>query len=546
MIKHEGLDRNFQFLVLEVRKQLEATYRLFEAPSQTLIRSVLSRDNYADTLKSLIEKKCISFFRHTPTIDKPSANLVTAIGVVTTNLERIGDFCVNIAGQIQRISDRSLLAKLHYTECFDSLLDGVGKVDAAIANSDASLALELCRVEAKLDEIYGADLTWIREQLSQTSRTDDYVWCLFIVHYLERMGDSLLNIGESVLFAATGEKLKLHEYMRVREVLGTEGDELLPDDISVNFEWETKSGCRIAKVEDRSDGSSDLEAIFKKGQGRKLHRERENIERWEKIAPGVPPKVLEFREGHGDAALLLEFLDGETLRDLAIRGEEAVAGRAMEQLEATLFKVWGDTRQPTQTNASFLKQLAVRLPDVFRLHPEFKNADIQFGDLNVAGLEVLLEHCSAADALLPAPFSVVVHGDLNTDNIIFDRSTDRLHLIDLYRSNDSDYVQDVSVFLVSNFRVPVFDGAARDLLDEVSLRMLEFASRFAERYDDPTFHARLALGLARSFITSTRFEIDADFSRIMAMRAVYLLEKIALLKQSDYAAFRVSAEVLTY
>lgn len=546
MIKYEGLDRNFQFLVLEVRKQLEATFRLLESPSEELIRSVLSRDNYADTLKSLIEKKCISFFRHTPTIDKQSANVVTAISVVTTNLERIGDFCVNIAAKLQRVSDRSLLAKLHYREGFENLLQAMEKVDEAMDTIDASIALELCRVEAKLDEIYGRDLTWIREQLAQTDKTDDYVWCLFIAHYLERMGDSLLNIGESILFAATGEKLKLHEYIRVKEVLGTEGDELLPDDVSVAFEWETKSGCRIAKVENRAHGSDDLEAIFKKGQGKKLHRERENIERWEKIAPGVPPKVLEFREGHGDAALLLEFLDGETLRDLAIRGESQAAGRAMDQLEATLFRVWRDTRQATQTNASFLKQLEVRLPDVLRLHPEFGQTDIQFGDLAVAGLEALLEHCGAADASLPAGFSVVVHGDLNTDNIIYDRNADRIHLIDLYRSTESDYVQDISVFLVSNFRVPVFGGAARELLNDVSLRMLALATRFAEEQDDHTFHARLALGLARSFITSTRFEIDARFSRLMFMRAVYLLEKIALLNPVDYASFRLSEEVLTH
>ncbi|MGD2108616.1 MAG: PhoU family transcriptional regulator, partial [Phycisphaerae bacterium] len=77
MITHEGIDRNFQFLVLEVRKQLETTAQLLEAPSESLLRSVLSRDNYTDTLKGLIEKRCVAYFRHTPTIDKFSANLVS-------------------------------------------------------------------------------------------------------------------------------------------------------------------------------------------------------------------------------------------------------------------------------------------------------------------------------------------------------------------------------------------------------------------------------------------------------------------------------------
>ena len=152
----------------------------------------------------------------------------------------------------------------------------------------------------------------------------------------------------------------------------------------------------------------------------------------------------------------------------------------------------------------------------------------------------------AISSALPAPFRVLIHGDLNSDNIIYDPRQDRIHFVDLYRTAELDYVQDVSVFLVSNFRIPVFEGVARELLNAISLRMLSAATQFAEEHDDHTFHARLALGLARSFITSTRFEIDEDFARTMFMRAVYLLEKVALFHQQEFVKFRLSPEVITH
>jgi hypothetical protein len=63
---------------------------------------------------------------------------------------------------------------------------------------------------------------------------------------------------------------------------------------------------------------------------------------------------------------------------------------------------------------------------------------------------------------------------------------------------------------------------------------------------DRTYGARLALGLARSFVTSTRFEIDETFAGEMYSRAVYLLEKIVNLPPGKAEAFQPSNEVLIY
>ncbi len=546
MISQEGIDRNFQFLVLEVRRQIETTSRLLRGPSEGMLRSVLSRDNYTDTLKSLIEKRCISYFRHSDTIDKRSANLVTAINVATTNLERIADFCVNVATKVHDLSDPEFIKQFDYQPYFDELLTALPLVGEAFREVDTGSALRICQVENVLDDLYQADYDRISNELQSGENVNDLLACLYISHYLERMGDAMLNIGEALLFAATGEKLKLHDYMRLRDTITARAPDRSVSDLGLDFAWETRSGCRIAKVEDKAVAGKELEAIFKKGHLSKLRKERENIARWEELMPGLPPKVLEFREGEKDAALLLEFLDGFTLRDLIFDGKKSRIENAMTSLEQALRTVWLNTKKDQSVNAGFVNQISARIDDVLRLHPDFATACCEVGSLSIASLEELLARAGEVERRLDAPFTVLAHGDLNTDNIIYNEDEDRIHLIDLYRSCETDYVQDLSVFLVSNFRVPVFEGQIRDVLNRVTLRGYEFVRSFATEMKDATFTKRLMLGLARSFITSTRFEFDADFAKAMYMRAVYLLEKIIAGADGPPGTTELSTDVLVY
>ena len=101
-----------------------------------------------------------------------------------------------------------------------------------------------------------------------------------------------------------------------------------------------------------------------------------------------------------------------------------------------------------------------------------------------------------------------------------------MHFIDVHRSGQMDYARDVAVFLVSNFRIPVFEAEPRDRINGVIYNFYRFARRFASENGDDSFQARLALGLVRSLFTSTRFELDREFATLMFSRAEYLLEKL--------------------
>jgi hypothetical protein len=109
-----------------------------------------------------------------------------------------------------------------------------------------------------------------------------------------------------------------------------------------------------------------------------------------------------------------------------------------------------------------------------------------------------------------------------------------------------DFVQDVSVFLMSNFRIPEFRPRRRAQINRVIEMQLDFARLFAADQGDRTFEARLGLGLVRSLVSSTRFDIRRSFADEMLRRALYLLERLSSVREGDFDAFKLPQDVLLY
>jgi Ser/Thr protein kinase RdoA (MazF antagonist) len=106
---------------------------------------------------------------------------------------------------------------------------------------------------------------------------------------------------------------------------------------------------------------------------------------------------------------------------------------------------------------------------------------------------------------LAAPFTVRIHGDFNLSNIMREEGG-AFRFLDLYRSRTSDYAQDLSVMILSLLRLPKAGAAARARLARGARLVWDFAQGFAAENQDQTLAARLSLGLARSYLTSARFE----------------------------------------
>jgi phosphate uptake regulator len=543
----EGLEENFKFAVLEVTKQVEDTLLALDNPEPGIIDRIKNRDDYVDNLKSIIENRGFSHVIGDGNTDKREVDFLRTFLTITNNLEKIGDYAVNIVGQLQHLTDRRFLENYDYRQFFEEAIGALRLIVTALYKQDTQLALRICQAELNLDVLYRRTFDQIMKALRSGANPENLITSLFVFQYLERMGDALQNVGEAIIFSIMGEKIKIREYQVLEGSLARTGfKEKSLGKLQYNGIWGTRSGCRIGSVGEKGRGGREKNVIFKHGQIKKLLREKENLEKWEEISPGLPPKIFAFQRDKEAAALLLEFLEGENLQEITLNGRDEYFQKAFSRFQKTVVELWEKTMIPKETPIDFVSQIDSRLEEVYRLHPYFKYPNKLIGWEFVPSLQNLLNDVRPIENSLRGAFTVFIHGDFNINNIVYNQFEDKIHYIDLHRSAEADYVQDVSVFLISNFRLPVFDSKSRQRLNDAILAFYKTCLDFSEKYSDPTFQPRLALGLARSFLSSTRFEFRRKFAQNMLLRGEYLLRKILQHSAGSLNGFRLPEEVLLY
>ena len=545
--KFETVNENIRFMVHEVVSQVEQTLQFFAEPSRSLVEKINARDNYVDSLKGLILDKIYDILLHEPALDKNKVNLLRCLNTIVDNLERIADFSVNMIRQAQHLSDIFFLQHFDYEVFFEEVLAGLERIQAALDRREMALAFRICQCEFNLDELYGRNFQRILSGLRSGGDTGNLITCLMILHYLERMGDSLLNIGEAIIFAQVGEKMKIQQYRALTETLSSSGLETPISEVEFESIWGTRSGCRIGVVGEKSEEDSARPVLFKHGELKKLEKEKENIERWEELAPGLPPEVCGFVAGEdGNGSILLEYLPGCTFQELVVTGSQEMMMDALFMVEETVGQIWRTTMKQEKVRAGFIRQIRDRMDAVYRVHPQFKGKSSCVGDLKIRSFGELIREIEQIERNLNSPFSVFIHGDFNINNIIYDSYRERIHFIDLHRSRQTDYIQDVSVILISLFRLPFFVPAIRARLNYAIMDFFEFAKNFSIRFNDDTFEVRLALGLARSLFTSTRFELNSKFAKRMLLISTYLMERISDHSGRPWEDFELPGETLIY
>ena len=546
ILSNHGIDRNFKTLILEVQKQVEDTRLVLDQPEGKLQNKILTRDDYIDNLKSLIENKCF-YSNLKANLGKRELDLIRAINIITANLEKIADFSVNIISQLQYLDNPLFLHKFDYKSLFDEVTSSLELVERSLRKQDINQAFKICRSEQRIDDIFAEQFKLIMDDLRQGNEVENLVTSLFILRYVERMGDQLLNIGEAIIFAGVGEKLKISHIEALEDSMENIDIHGPITNLSIESFLETKSGCRINRIQGQEKADQETGVIFKEGQVDKLEQENKNIQLLEKMKPGLPPRVFGFNKNGKSASILLEFLNGTTLQKGLLESNNRFLDRAMKQLTHDLEDLWTRSKKNKPVHAHYINQTNQRIDDIFRAHPDFKLLEKQIGTHRTLSLNALLDQTHRIeDEIGGAPFSVLIHGDFNIDNVLYDEAEGVIHFIDLHRSRHQDYVQDISVFILSNFRLPVFVSRIRKNINQMALNMYDFGQQFAKNQKDPTFEARLALGLIRSFTTSTRFEFNKEFASTMLLRAVYLMEKLMGYRGQPWEQFTIPRDVLVY
>ncbi|MDR2405222.1 MAG: phosphotransferase [Deltaproteobacteria bacterium] len=541
----------FRILVTEILHATSETRELLKERDPSKSRILYHRTAYINTQVALLQKQTMELFLGHGAGYRESLFLF-GISSIASRLERISDILINLDRQAGYLSDLSFLKEFHLDDFFKDIVSGLNKIIPALDKREVSLAIQLGQVEELLDGLYADRFKKIIEGLSTATGTHgDLVTSLMIVHYLERLGDLLLEIGEKIIYVILGEKIKLEQYKAVGAGLKATGHDIEIGKMGFKSIWGGRSGCRIGVVRGTEGSYESLDGetvLFKHGPAFKITRERENLELWSELRPGLTADVKAFLPATlgREATLILEYIPSRNLQSLFMENAPEEAFEALRQSLQIMSDIWRETKKHVPTSAEFIRQTESRMAAVGYLYPQLLKTSGSIGTMEILPLSSLLKHLRKVELGARSSYAMLIHGDFNLSNILYDASHKKIHMLDLHRSAMSDYVQDVTVMLVSILRLPIFKTETRSRLNQAAGEVYDFAKTFASELGDKTYELRLAFGLTRSFLGSTRFVLEEKLARQFVERARYLLEKIYYFSQKELPVsdFTVSREVL--
>ncbi len=178
---------------------------------RVLAQSIIAHDQDINQKRYDIEERCYVLMATQQPLASDLREIVSIL-LIAIELERIADHSKNLAEIVIFMGDEPLLKPLidiprMAQVCREMLSQSLD----AFSRRDPELGRAVCNRDDEIDQLYRQVfrelLTYVMEDPRTVTRALNL---LFAAHNLERIGDRITNIGERVIYAATGKLEELN------------------------------------------------------------------------------------------------------------------------------------------------------------------------------------------------------------------------------------------------------------------------------------------------------------------------------------------------
>ncbi len=188
-----------------VEESIEDSIVALKKQDIELARKVYESDDNVDDLESKIERICINLIARQQPLAKDLRTISTALKIIT-DMERIADHAADIAELTIRMADLKYIKPIIDIPVMAELAKKmvIRSIDSYI-KQDIDLAKEVCDSDDEVDDMFSRIVLELINIMKNNPETVEQATDLmFIVKYLERIGDHATNIAEWVVFNVTG------------------------------------------------------------------------------------------------------------------------------------------------------------------------------------------------------------------------------------------------------------------------------------------------------------------------------------------------------
>jgi phosphate transport system protein len=202
----DGVKDDVLRLGAQVENALERAGRALTERDPDLADAVRWDDGSVNELQRQINTEITTLIATQGPVARDVRELL-ALYHASAELERMGDYAVNIAKLAQQLAsepEMPILKQIPRMEqiCREQLRNAM----RALVDVSEESARDVCRRDDEIDELYNSVYEdALRIMSTSPERARQATHMLFAAHHLERLGDRVTNIGEDVVYLATGQ-----------------------------------------------------------------------------------------------------------------------------------------------------------------------------------------------------------------------------------------------------------------------------------------------------------------------------------------------------
>lgn len=209
--------RSLQEDVLRIGNQVElalkdATQALTNWDT-TLAKQVVAGDHAIDGAATALEERALILLATQQPVLATDLRTVSALTMVASELERMGDYAKGIAKRVQRCVTAPQLVEVP-----DSLLQMIQRAQEmlhtcleAYIRQDVALAQSLAKADELVDDLQDeVEAKLLAAARADSRALDSVVELLGVSHNVERLADRTTNIAERIIFVATNQMAELN------------------------------------------------------------------------------------------------------------------------------------------------------------------------------------------------------------------------------------------------------------------------------------------------------------------------------------------------
>lgn len=191
-----------------LKKSIEA----LETHDMDLALDIMDNDAVIDDLYEEINDFAILLIAKQAPVAIDLRRIIVAIKIAT-DIERIGDFGVNVAKSAIRIGKEEHVKPIGQVKEMYNITSEMLKLSLkAFRDEDVAVAKKVADMDDKVDDLYGETIRELLEiNQKQPKSTAQITQLSFVCRYLERAADHVTNISESIVYLVKGKHYDLNE-----------------------------------------------------------------------------------------------------------------------------------------------------------------------------------------------------------------------------------------------------------------------------------------------------------------------------------------------